>query len=116
MAVTMPDESSRDGLSVLAQSVLDGNDRGTFTIPAEGHYDHQVLWDSCFVAIGRRHLDVARAQEEVLRLFDGQWSNGMLPHILFSTSRGTRNWWDRRIWRSSKSPHAPRNLATSGIS
>jgi hypothetical protein len=116
MAVTMPDESSRDGLSALAQSVLDGNDRGTFTIPSEGHYDHQVLWDSCFVAIGRRHLDVARAQAEVLRLFEGQWQNGMLPHILFSTSRATRYWWDRRIWRSSRSSLAPRALATSGIS
>jgi hypothetical protein len=40
----------------------------------------------------------------------------MLPHILFSTDRGARYWWDRRIWRSSKSPLAPRHLATSGIS
>jgi hypothetical protein len=116
MAATMSDEGSRDGLSALAQSVLDGNDRGTFTIPAEGHYDHQVLWDSCFVAIGRRHLDAARAQAEVLRLFEGQWQNGMLPHILFSTSSGARYWWDRRIWSSSKSSLAPRVLATSGIS
>jgi Trehalase len=111
-----PPDSSRHGLIARAQSVLDANDRGKFTIPAEGHYDHQVLWDSCFVAIGRRHLDVARARQEVLHLLEGQWGNGMLPHILFSTAPGTRFWWDRRIWRSWRSPLAPRHLATSGIS
>jgi hypothetical protein len=111
-----PHERSHDQLIAQAQRVLDANDRGGFTIPAEGHYAHQVLWDSCFVAIGRRHLDAARARQEVLRLLEGQWSNGMLPHILFSTERRARYWWDRRIWRSSSSPLAPRNLATSGVS
>jgi hypothetical protein len=95
---------------------LNANDRGGFTIPAEGHYAHQVLWDSCFIAIGRRRLDVARAQQEVLHLFEGQWRNGMLPHILFSKAHGTRYWWDRRIWRSSKSELAPKCIATSGVS
>jgi len=78
----MRNESSRDGLSALAQSVLDGNDRGTFTIPAEGHYDHQVLWDSCFVAIGRRHLDRLEHKLRCSVSSRASGKNGMLPHIL----------------------------------
>ncbi len=51
-----------------AKNVLAMNDRGNYTQPAHGLYPHQWLWDSCFVAIGLRHLDVERAQAEVLSL------------------------------------------------
>ncbi|MDL2363123.1 MAG: trehalase family glycosidase [Patescibacteria group bacterium] len=93
--------------------VLAMNDRGSYTQPAHGLYPHQWLWDSCFVAIGMRHLDVERAQTEILSLLRGQWQNGMLPNIIFRDDPQYRT--DRSIWRSWLSPNAPSDVMTTGI-
>ena len=100
-------------LSLLAQEVLLTNDHGKYTIPAEGLYPHQWLWDSCFIAIGMRHYDVERAQTELISLLRGQWSNGMLPHMIFAA--GEEHYRDKDIWRSWLNPHAPSKVATSGM-
>ncbi len=96
-----------------AKAVLQVNDQGAYTIPAEGLYPHQWLWDSCFIAIGLRHIDIDRAKAEILSLLCGQWHNGMLPHMIFSNGHQYRQ--DRDIWRSWANPYSPDNLATSGI-
>jgi hypothetical protein len=96
-----------------ATHVLEINDRGTYTQPAHGMYPHQWLWDSCFVAIGLRNLDVQRAQTEVLSLLRGQWHNGMLPNIIFRDDPQYRT--DRNIWRSWVNPYAPDHVMTTGI-
>jgi len=103
-----------DSSSTIEQAdvVLAGNDRGDFTAPANG-YSHQWLWDSCFIAIGRRHGNIQRAQKEILSLLRGQWANGMLPNIIFSNKDEHRR--DRNLWRSWLSPFAPDDVATSGI-
>lgn len=95
-----------------AAAVLKQNDRGLYTIPA-GPYPHQWLWDSCFIAVGLRHLDIERAKTEVLSLLRGQWSNGMLPNMIFNPGREFRH--DHNIWRSWVSPFAPDDVKTSGI-
>lgn len=95
-----------------AQDVLKRNDRGLYTVPADP-YPHQWLWDSCFIAIGLRHLDVERAKMEILSILRGQWSNGMVPHIIFS--RGKEYQRDQNVWRSWVSPFAPDKAKTSGI-
>lgn len=95
-----------------AKNVLKQNDRGLYTIPAEP-YPHQWLWDSCFIAIGLSHLDVERAKMEILSILRGQWSNGMVPHMIFSRGREYRR--DQNIWRSWVSPFAPDKAKTSGI-
>jgi hypothetical protein len=107
MSVT-PDEVSERAIEVLKK-----NDRGLYTVPAEALYPHQWLWDSCFIAIGQRHYDVERAKMEILSLLRGQWSNGMLPNIVFS--RGRRYAADHNTWRSWISPYAPDGIVTSGI-
>ena len=96
-----------------AKAVLKRNDQKSFTIPAEGLYPHQWLWDSCFIAIGLRHIDIDRAQTELKSLIRGQWSNGMLPHMIFDSS----HWYnqDSSIWRSHLSLYAPDDVNTSGI-
>lgn len=94
-----------------ATRVLQENDQGTYTIPAAGLYPHQWLWDSCFVAIGLRHIDIERAKTEVLRLFGAQWHNGMIPHMLLTPDRKR----DVSLWNSKISPHAPDRMPTSGI-
>lgn len=96
-----------------AQNVLNANFTGAYTIPAEGLYPHQWLWDSCFIAIGARHYDIERAQQELLSLLRGQWANGMLPNMIFAPDDLFRH--DRNIWRSWLSPYAPDDVATSGI-
>ena len=95
-----------------AIQVLNSNHHENHTVPANG-YAHQWLWDSCFIAIGLRHFDAARAQAEIKSLLHGQWSNGMLPHMLFASGDHHRR--DRNMWRSWLNPHAPDDIATSGI-
>ncbi|MEK7561630.1 MAG: glycoside hydrolase, partial [Patescibacteria group bacterium] len=68
------DEEQQKELLRAAEEVLKTNDRGSFTVPAADLYPHQWLWDSCFVAIGLRHLDLERAQAELTSLLRGQWS------------------------------------------
>jgi neutral trehalase len=104
-----------DNKKVIADAteVLAMNDRGSYTQPAHGLYPHQWLWDSCFVAIGLRHLDVERAQTEILSLLRGQWHNGMLPNIVFRDDPQYRT--DRNIWRSWLNPNAPNDVMTTGI-
>jgi hypothetical protein len=96
-----------------AKGVLAGNAHVGHTIPAEGIYPHQWLWDSCFIAIGLSHYDVPRAQQELRSLIRGQWHNGMIPHMIFDSGIFYRS--DRELWRSQISPLSPDELSTSGI-
>jgi glycogen debranching enzyme len=105
----------RDNTEVVDQAtqVLKDNDRGLFTIPSHGLYPHQWLWDSCFIAIGLRHVDVERAKIEVLSLLRAQWRNGMLPHIIFTPGKKQRM--HSGVWDSFLSPFSPDDVTTSGI-
>lgn len=100
-------------LAEAAQTVLEQNDRGHYTAPAPNLYPHQWLWDSCFTAIGIRHYDTERAKMEILSILRGQWTNGMVPHMIFNDEPKYRR--DRNIWRSWVNPHSPDDVVTSGI-
>lgn len=106
-------EPSAKQILDAAKAVLEINDMSTFTIPAEGLYPHQWLWDSCFIAIGLRHDNIDRAKQEILSLLRGQWTNGMLPHMIFD--KDIRYRIDRNLWRSWINPYAPDDVNTSGI-
>ena len=97
----------------LCVSVLERNKRGNHTQPASGFYPHQWLWDSCFIAIGLRHTDIERAKLEIESLLEGQWANGMVPHIIFDNGKAWKL--DRNMWKSWVSPFSPDTLNTSGI-
>lgn len=105
-----------DSSTILEQatSILKQNDRGLYTIPAHGLYPHQWLWDSCFIALGWRHIDVERAKMEIMSLLRGQWKNGMVPHMVFTSGKAYQH--DHNVWRSWVSPFAPDDVFTSGIS
>ncbi|NQT27295.1 hypothetical protein HQ585_18215 [candidate division KSB1 bacterium] len=97
-----------------AVRVLKANDTGAYTKPSPGLYPHQWNWDSAFIAIGLSHVDEERARREILSLFRGQWKNGMIPHIIFDPdSRGYHP--DPAYWGASRSPMAPEEVSTSGI-
>jgi hypothetical protein len=102
-----------EDLAQRARAVLDQNRRDSWTIPSNGLYPHQWLWDSCFIAMGLAHYDAPRAADELRALFRGQWSNGMLPHMVFAP--GKRDVGSRRIWQSSTNASAPRDVETSCI-
>lgn len=106
-------QDSNHKLEDQAKQVLADNDKGEYTAPAHGLYPHQWLWDSCFIAIGLRHYDIDRAQQEILSLLRGQWANGMLPNMILTPSRKAIH--SPEMWRSQVSLQAPDNVATSGI-
>jgi hypothetical protein len=66
-----------------ARAVLAANDRGGYTVPTAGLYPFQWNWDSAFVAMGFATWDVDRALTELEQLARGQWTDGMIPHIVF---------------------------------
>ncbi len=67
-----------------AADALRRNDMGGWTRAAPNLYPHQWGWDVGFIAVGLAHLDVGRACREILGLFDHQWKNGKVPHIVFN--------------------------------
>lgn len=103
----------KEKLLANAKEVLKLNYRETYHVPSIHLYPHQWLWDSCFIGIGLRHLDIDKAMTEITSLFRGQWANGMMPNIIFSEADEHRR--HRELWRSYINPFAPDNVATSGI-
>jgi len=66
-----------------AREVLRRNDRGGYTVPTDRLYPFQWNWDSGFVAMGWATFDEPRAFQEIERLFEGQWEDGLVPQIVF---------------------------------
>lgn len=107
------DETAATNLFDEALAVLHGNDRGSYIVPAGDLYPHQWLWDSCFIAIGLRHLDTERAQQELESLVRGQWANGMIPNLIFDPH--PKHHREHNLWQSWLNPHAPNGVITSGV-
>ncbi len=95
-----------------ATKVLEENNRGKWTVPHENLYPHQWLWDSCFIAIGLRQLDVERAQTEIKSILRGQWDNGMLAHMIFSESPKRLS---QKLQEGWINPNSPSGVKTSGF-
>ncbi|CAM3212245.1 Neutral trehalase [Sphingomonas antarctica] len=70
-------------LNEAARATLRANDRGGYTVPNGQVYPFQWNWDSAFVALGFDTFDRDRAWAEVETLFEAQWSDGFVPHIIF---------------------------------
>ncbi len=103
-----------DGLADKASKILAENWLGHFTIPSPSLYPHQWSWDSAFTAIGNTHYDVSRSIVEIEHLFDAQWKNGMVPHIVFN-EKATSYFPSPTFYDSQKSSDAPRHVKTSGM-
>lgn len=96
-----------------AREILRLNDRGGYTVPTARLYPFQWNWDSAFVAMGFATYDVDRAYRELERLAEGQWPDGMIPHIVFHAPSDDY-FPGPDVWRtdSRRRPGAP---PTSGI-
>lgn len=94
--------------------MLRANDVGGWTKPAARLYPHQWSWDSAFIAIGIAHLDPGRALEELEHLFEAQWADGRVPHIVFDPN--VPDYWPGPdLWGSREVSAAPTAVATSGL-
>ncbi|MFJ7356393.1 MGH1-like glycoside hydrolase domain-containing protein [Phyllobacterium sp. NPDC097923] len=91
-----------------ARQILAANDRGGYTVPTDRLYPFQWNWDSAFVAMGFATYDVPRAYRELERLIEGQWADGMIPHIVFHAPSDTY-FPGPNVWRTHHT------IATSGI-
>src|SRR6266508_1955302 len=96
-----------------AITVLRSNDTGVFTKPGPHQYPHQLNWDSALIALGLSHFDLPRAQSEIRALLSGQWSDGMLPHVVYH--HVASDYFPPAVfWQIETSPNAP-DVPTSGI-
>jgi glycogen debranching enzyme len=104
---------NRAALAAAALAVLRENDTGRFVKPSPRLYPFQWNWDSAFVAIGLAGVDPQRARTEVRSLLEGQWTDGMVPHIVFHLVHA-----DYRpgpeLWDSASCAGAP-DVPTSGL-
>lgn len=73
----------QNSLTQQAIDILRNNDRGGFTVPTPRLYPYQWNWDSAFAALGFGTFDRNRAWRELETLFEAQWPDGMVPHIVF---------------------------------
>jgi hypothetical protein len=101
-------------LAQRAKEVLEGNWLGHATKPAPVLYPHQWSWDSAFIAIGYSHFNQSRAEKELRSLFEGQWQNGFVPHIVFNPKAKDYSP-GPEFWQTDRSPYASRKPRTSGI-
>ena len=101
---------------ILEKNWIELEDGEGYTRPAEGIYPLQWSLDSSFAAYGYSHYDVPKAIIELRSLFNGQWSNGFLPHIIFQ--REVEHYFPNEDFWDSKNvtDKSPRDVGTSGIS
>ena len=71
-----------------AKKTLLGNRRRGYTLPTNNKlYPAQWNWDSGFIALGYSYFNLNFALKEINTLLDGQWKDGMVPHILFHNTK-----------------------------
>ncbi|MGH3144723.1 MAG: amylo-alpha-1,6-glucosidase [Rubrobacter sp.] len=97
-----------------AKAILDLNWTGEYTQPGPRLYPHQWSWDSALIALAYAHYDFGRAEKELRHLFEAQWTNGLLPQIVFNP-RFRDYFPGPSFWNAKESPHAPKRFETSGV-
>jgi Trehalase len=103
-----------DEITKKAKLTLEKNWNGRFTIPSPTLYPHQWSWDSGFIAIGNSYYHTERAIKEIEFLFDAQWKNGMVPHIVFNEKEKTY-FPSADFYEITRSDYAPTHIGTSGM-
>ncbi len=68
----------------VAKKTLINNRKLNYTLPTNTKlYPAQWNWDSAFIALGYSNFNLNYSLKEIETLVSGQWSDGMIPHILF---------------------------------
>ena len=66
-----------------AARILDMNWSEDHMVPSRLLYPHQWSWDTAFIAIGLAYVNPSRAWRDLRSLFEAQWPDGRVPHIVF---------------------------------
>ena len=66
-----------------AARVLEINWAGDHMVPSRKLYPHQWSWDAAFIAVGLAYVNPTRAWRDLHSLFEAQWPDGRVPHIVF---------------------------------
>ncbi|GID26763.1 trehalase [Paractinoplanes brasiliensis] len=66
-----------------AARVLEINWQDDHMVPSRRLYPHQWSWDAAFIAVGLAYVNPARAWRDLRSLFEAQWPDGRVPHIVF---------------------------------
>ncbi|GMT46190.1 MAG: hypothetical protein IEMM0006_2022 [bacterium] len=99
-----------------ALQILLANERQGYAIPGAGIYPFQWKWDSGFIALGYSHFDLQKAMAEMQTLFNAQWLNGFVPHIIFHSVAESKNYFpDAAFYRSLLSDNANLNHETTTL-
>ena len=100
----------------LAITTLADNWWHDHTVPSRTLYPYQWSWDAGFIAVGLAHVDPARGWRDLRTLFEAQWGDGRVPHIVFDahSDRSETYFPGPQFWRSTETPFAPAR-PTSGI-
>ncbi len=92
-----------------AKEILLGNRKNGYTLPTNNKlYPAQWNWDSAFIALGYSYFNLDYSITEIETLLDGQWDDGMVPHILFH-EKDTSYFPNHTTWQCGK------NIPSSGI-
>ena len=93
-----------------AQKILIGNRKKGYTLPTNNKlYPAQWNWDSAFIALGYSYFNLNFALKEIKTLLDGQWKDGMIPHILFHNT-------DTNYYPNHTAWNCGNKIRSSGIS
>lgn len=88
----MPNTIEQQSLWRTARAVLAANWTGRHTVPSRTLYPHQWSWDSGFIAIGLAHVAPERGWRDLRSLFEAQWPDGRVPHIVFDPKVAERDY------------------------
>ncbi|HKL17962.1 MAG TPA: trehalase family glycosidase [Halalkalibaculum sp.] len=118
MDIEVPEPEKLQKHAKDAKKVLADNRNSSFTKPSAEQYPHQWSWDAAFISMGYTHYLPEQAEKELLHLFEGQWKNGMVPHIVFSENKSGSDgeyFPGPKFWQTGQSDLAPNSVDTSGI-
>lgn len=84
--------TTEESLRRTASDVLAANWTGRHTVPSRTLYPHQWSWDAGFIAVGLAHVAPERGWRDLRSLFEAQWPDGRVPHIVFDPGVAERDY------------------------
>src|ERR1700753_3771480 len=75
-----------------ATRVLDMNWQGDHMVPSRLLYPHQWSWEPASSAIGVAYVTPTRAWRDLRTLFEAQWPDGRVPHIVFDPGTAEKDY------------------------
>ena len=94
-AVSAAPQRLEEGYETLwrtAADVLENNWSRDHAVPSRTLYPHQWSWDTAFISVGLAYIAPDRAWRDMHSLFEAQWPDGRVPHIVFDLGISERNY------------------------